>query len=308
MVYDKLPIDISRLKSYFPELKKIYDSNIPVNGEQLVYNAEIALDIKEEERKEFEQRYLLLMDKFGIINESYIYTDIFYITQKIIHELELLNSLISLDSQTLNALDFLIEYQELVLEVDAKRTSGDSRYQSDKEDAIIIQVKDRHSNGGIPLIYDGAGRLIMKMVYKAFKTTFHNTSLSHILEEHDEIPSLATLKRLRMPRISRDVTLSKEMLSATADILTSYFKSYLPKGSLSRKKNLFIYELFYLFNTLKYAGKVKDIDCSKLKRTNLNIVYSLPLEANKHSSLITELIKNSNRRDKPLSGAFLSFN
>ncbi len=307
MVYDKLPIDISRLKFYFPEFEQIYNNNKPVNNEPLIYNAEIALDISEQEKEAFEQRYLQLLTKFNIPTTDYALTDILYICQKVIHELQLIETLRDLDPQTLNALDFLIGYQELVQEVNKNKSLNKHNYKSNDEDAIIIQVKDKHSNGAIPLHYDGSGRLIVKMIYKAFKTTFYNTTLSHVLENYDEIPPLEVLRELKTPNATKDSTLTKEMLSATAEILSEYFDKYLPKGILSRKKNLFIFELFYLFNTLHYAGKVMKTESETLLRAHLNPEYSLPLKSDKRSIFITELIKNSNRRDKPLSGAFLSF-
>ena len=118
MVYDKLPINVSRLNTYFPELTRIYNKNIHVNDKELIYHAEITLDIEDEEKEAFEHRYIQLMNKFKVSNDGYSYADIIYICQKTLYELEFMLDLISLDPQTLNALDFLIGYQELVKEVD----------------------------------------------------------------------------------------------------------------------------------------------------------------------------------------------
>lgn len=296
MIHDKIPVDISRLKEYFPEFDTIYQQNNPVNNESIIFNADATLDINEDEQVAFENRYILLMKKYSLPEDCY--SDIFYINQKIIHDLNLLKALSASDTQIQNALDFLIGYQELVEEVNIKGY---------REDPIIIQVKDKGSNGAVPLLYDGSGRFIVKMIYKAFKTSFHDVNLSYLLEDYPEIPPLDILQKLKSHKWGKNEKLTKEMLSKTADILTDYFERHLPEGALSRKKNLFIYELFYLFNTLQYAGKVIDIDSKTLKREHLNSPYKLPLDRKQHSLFIKELIKNSKKRNNPLSGAFLTF-
>lgn len=301
MVYENIIIDISKLRHYYPKLKDIYNANKPIYDEAILYHADIALDISKDEKDVFEQLYLLLMRKFNIPEQSY--TDIFYITQYMTFQSQTIEFLDDLDPQTTHALNFLIGYQELVKEVDEKKQNNVGEIS--KSDPIIIQVKNKKANGAIPLYYDGSGRLIVNMIYKAFKTTFHNTTLSHLLDDYPDIPPLEKLKELKTPGQDKKERIAKEMLGETARILSQYFIDYLPVGLLNRKKNLLVYELFYLFNTLQYAGKVKEINSSSLIRKQLNIPYLLPLDKTTHSSFITEFIKNHNKRDKDPSGAFL---
>jgi len=306
MVHDNIPINLSRLKDYFPELKKLYKQSIPADNEPLVTNAEISLEIEEGEQDDFERRYLLFIQKYNIPEDSI--GDILYINQKITYDLNHVTELSFVDNNVHKALDFLIGYQQLVEDVELKKIRDQDGYRSNQPDPIIIQVKDKGSNGATPLNFDGSGRFIVKMIYQAFKSSFNNTSLSHILEEYPEIPPLKTLLLLRAPDFIKHKVITQEMLSKTAVILSKYFDDYFAEAVYKRKKNLIIYELFYLFDTLKYSGKVMNIDSGKeLRRVNLKTEYILPLDESQHSSFIKELIKNNNRRNQPLSGAFMSF-
>ncbi|WAC39248.1 hypothetical protein [Pedobacter sp. SL55] len=304
MLHDTIPIYIHRLTKFYPNLNKLARSRkLEENSNQLI-DIDVVIPAKDDEDKAFENRYLALMEKYNIPTKNY--GDILYICQKPLYDFEHIKDLQSIDAQTENALDFLIGYQELVIEVAAKRAAGKEYYAKDKEDAIIIQVKDKHTNEATPLIYDGAGRFIVKMIYNAFKTSFRNISLSYLLADYDDIPPLEKLKELKSSEWESDKRIQKEMVHETAHILTQYFEEYIPKAVLSRKKNLFIYELFYLFNILQYAGKVSDIETLNIKREHLRLRYRLPLEKKYHTSLISELLKNYNKRKKHLSSAFLN--
>ena len=306
MVQDTIPINLSRLKDYFPELEKLYNRNIPIDNEPLLMNAEISLEIDEGEQDAFERRYLFFIEKYGIPEDTI--GDVLYINQKITYDLNSLTEFSMVDNNVHKALDFLIGYQKLVEEVEVKKMKNKEGYKTNQADPIIIQVKEKGSNGAISLNYDGSGRFIVNMIYQAFKTSFNNTSLSYVFEEYTEIPPLKTLLLLRAPDFIRHKVIAQEMLSKTAVILSKYFEDHFAESVYKRKKNLIIYELFYLFDTLKYAGKVMKIDSSKdLKRVNLKTDYILPLDESKHSDFIKELIKNNNRRDTPLSGAFMTF-
>ncbi|WP_175470551.1 hypothetical protein [Pedobacter hartonius] len=277
----------------------------PSDGEPLIINMEILLEINEGEQNAFESRYLLLIEKYGIPEDAA--GDILYINQKITHDLTNLDIIRNADTQTLNALDFLIGYQKLVDDINIKKAQNKTGYTTNEEDPITIQVKDRHSNGAVPLLYEGSGRFIVKMIYQALKTSFNNTALSYILDDYPEIPPLEQLIYLRGEDMDSRKLIAREMVAKTASILSAYFEKYIPKPVYSKKKNSIIYELFYLFDTLKYAGKVMDVDSSTLIRMNLKKDYTLPLDKSRHADFIKEVIKNDHRRDHPLSGAFLTF-
>lgn len=304
MVHDEILVNVSKLKYFYPVLDGLSKKNAS-GDEPLILGIDILLEINQGEQDDFESRYLLLMEKYSIPEDAV--GDILYINQKVFYDLISIDTLRQLNQQTQNALDFLIGYQQLVAEIKLKGEQNKPGYGTNDIDPLIIQVKDKFSNGAVPLFYEGSGRFIVKMIYQAIKTSFNNTALSYILEDYPEIPPLEQLIYLRQEDIGSRKLIAREMVAKTASILSDYFEEYIPKPVHSKKKNLIIYELFYLFDTLKYAGKVMGVDSDTLRRTNLKKDYNLPLDKSKHSNFIKEVIKNGQRRDYPLSGAFLTF-
>lgn len=284
MIYQSSTIDLSRLKLYYPELKETFKrlNHTEVNG--LKFNVDLAYDLPETELKPFETRFALLMNKYNIVEE--FWTDLTYINQIIITELENVQFFSELDPETSNAIDFLIGYQDLV------KQESKSGKNSAKNDPFVIQFKRKSQNGGINLNYHGSAKLVVKLIYKAFKTSFNNPTLSNLLEDYKEIPPINVLEEFIMPPNIKRNNLAKMLLQESAEILSDYFEKHIPKNVFARKKNLIIFELFYLFDTFRYAGSILNIDTSNIRRRNLNTIYTLPtFKDHSYSEIIKELIK-----------------
>lgn len=283
MIYEPFPVNLSRLQLYYPEIKEIVAKLNYKIDETNEFNITCVFDLQESEIEPFQDRFAQLMDKYKI-NQNY-WADLIYINQVITRELENDQFFFELDPETSNAIDFLIGYQEIVKE------ELKSSKKSTTKDPFVIQFKRKSQNGGINLNYHGSAQLIMKHIFKAFKTSFANPTLSLLLEEYKEIPPIEVLKEFQLPPQAKREKFTKYLLQQSAETLSNYFEKYIPKKVHSRKKNLIIFELFYLFDTFRYGGSILNVDTSLIRRRNLDIVYSLPFNESKCSQMIKELLK-----------------
>ncbi len=283
MIYHSFTINLSRLHSYYPELDNTFNKLKPTGDQDLSFNIDFAFDLQESDIDPFQDRFAKLMDYYKIDQD--FWADLIYINQVIIRELENEQFYFELDPETSNAIEFLIGYQEVV------KQEFKSGKKSSNTDPFVIQFKRKSQNGGVNLNYHGSAQLIVKQIYKAFKTSFANPTLSLLLEDYKEIPTIEVLKELNLPPAIKRDNLAKRLLQNSAEILSDYFEKHIPKEVHSRKKNLIIFELFYLFDTFQYAGSVLKVDTSSIRRRNLDIVYSLPFTESKCSEMIKELLK-----------------
>lgn len=294
-------MNLTRLYRYYPELTGELNNLNHSFEKKPGFNIVLERDSNDDNTKDgakeksvvldpFESRFKLLMNKYGIAEEYWI--DLIYINQVILKELENEQFFFELDPETSNAIDFLIGYQELVKqEENSKKTSNNT-------DPFVIHVKRKSHNTGVSLNYHGSAQLIMRQIFKAFKTSFANPTLSLLLEDYKEIPSIDVLKDFNLPPEIKRNNLAKKLLQNSAEILSDYFEKYIPKKVHSRKKNLIIFELFYLFDTIRYAGSVLKVDTLSIRRRNLDIVYSLPFNESKCSEMIKELMKKGKSNTK----------
>ncbi|OYZ30394.1 MAG: hypothetical protein B7X86_13910 [Sphingobacteriales bacterium 17-39-43] len=283
MIYHSFTVNLPRLYPYYPEMGNTFNKLNHTGAEDLGFKIDLAFDLQESEVDPFQDRFAQLMNKYNIADEFWI--DLIYINQVIIRELDNDQFYFELDPETSNAIDFLIGYQEIVKE------ELKSSKKSTTKDPFVIQFKRKSQNGGVNLDYHGSAQLILKLIFKAFKTSFANPTLSLLLEDYKEIPPIEVLKEFQLPPQAKREKFAKYLLQQSAEILSDYFEKYIPKKVHSRKKNLIIFELFYLFDTFQYGGSILNVDASSIRRRNLDIVYSLPFNESKCSQMIKELLK-----------------
>jgi hypothetical protein len=296
MIYESFTVNLSRLQLYYPEIKEIVTKLNRKIDETKEFDIPCAFDLQESEINPFQDRFAQLMNKYKIDQD--FWADLIYINQVIIRELENDQLFFELDPETSSAIDFLIGYHELVQEEEklAKNKKADLEDET-KKDPFVIQFKSKSLNGGVNLDYHGSAQLIMKHIFKAFKTTFANPTLSLLLEDYKEIPPIEVLKEINLPPTVKRDKLAKSLLISSAEILSDYFEKYIPEKVHSRKTNLIIFELFYLFDTLQYGGSLSTIDTSTIRKRNLNAAYTLPTFIDQtHSKIIKALFRKGKRQ------------
>lgn len=283
--------DLLILKDYSDEINAYYKLNA-IKGESYVESRTCYVDINEAETHYFIDAWEQLMSKFKIPSAHHNY--ILYITQSFYSKLEVDNQNIYDLTNAANAIDFFIGYMN---EAEIAKSKGKHNTIEEAIDKKVqLQIKSPHSGLPITLNYYGATRFAIDHLYKAIKA--NDVILLGLLKKHKAIPSLDVLTTFKESLQFKIDNPHHFYLLEIISLLQRYFNRYLAT-ELSRKQHLFLFELLYLFDFLKYSGKVNNHYGSDFSlKSNLpdkKFTSTKRVKDIDKVAFVKALIKNSNR-------------
>jgi len=245
--------------------------------------------IKDEEVQPFMFAWEALMSRFNISPIHHkpfleIVSDTFELIDRDTLYIYELNSAI-------DAIDFLIEYSERF----DKLAKEKSIPNLDNLAKVRVELNQRE----IEFKYPSAAQVIVKSLYHYLRN--NDNFLHSEFFTAEALPSTDFLKTVRQ-RLGDKLKYGNQyyVIRLSKDLQT-YIEEHL-KAPLSRKVNLFIFEILYLFNLLRYAGKVKKRNCEEFSlndKTGTDKYASyIGLTGNEKSQLVTAIVANANAADK----------
>jgi hypothetical protein len=189
------------------------------------------------------------------------------------------------------ALNFLISYSE--------------RFEATLKDKKPIEVdsyaKVKFELAALPieLNYPDISQITFKALYQHFRS--YDNFLRQSLQPYKLSPSAEILKELKKALgEQRDYNMQFDVIQLIEQ-LKAYINEHL-SSQLSRKVNYFIFELLYLFNIIRYAGKVGGEQSTKFALSEAFTTSKfapLIMEAKSKSKYITTIVANAAKKEQP---------
>jgi hypothetical protein len=191
---------------------------------------------------------------------------------------------------SVDALDFLINYSE--------------RFEATLKDKKPIEIdsyaKVKFELAALPieLVYPDISQITFKALYQHFR--IYDNFLRQSLQPYKSAPSIQVLKGIRSELGSERDDSEQSYVIQQIEHLKGYVNEHL-SIELSRKVNYFVFELLYLFNIIRYAGKVGGEQSTKFALAD-NFTTSkftpLIMEAKSKSKYITTIVANASKKEQ----------
>jgi hypothetical protein len=196
-------------------------------------------------------------------------------------------------NNALEAINFFIRYREAADKIEVKYGSSNSKFDE------LMKLQIVAANQPISLDYPGITKATINLLYNFLKG--NDIHLIYHLGPHPEIPSLDILNGIKGHLNHNYDYKYQPWLIYTLEQVKEYINTHLTQV-LIRKVNLFIFEVFYLFNLLQYAGKVNNIDSSRFELSDtypkLKFKPTVKLSDTEKSNFIKTVIINAIKAEK----------
>jgi len=250
-----------------------------------------AIYIKSNEVESFKMAWENLMINFSIPTEHQ--TRLFEVLLGFFTTLDHQSLYIYEINNSIDALDFLIKYTQRFEEAfNDKRPIEIDTYAKVKFELAALPIE---------LNYPDISQITFKALYQHFRS--YDNFLRQSLQPYKLSPSAEILKDLkRALGEQRDYNMQFDVIRLIEQ-LKAYINEHL-SSQLSRKVNYFIFELLYLFNIIRYAGKVGGEHSTKFALSEAFTTSKftpLIMEAKSKSKYITTIVANASKKEQPNS-------
>ena len=194
---------------------------------------------------------------------------------------------------SIDALDFLIKYSERFKEaVKDKKPIEIDTYAKVKFELAALPIE---------LVYPDISQITFKALYQHFRS--YDNFLRQSLHPYKLPPSAEILNNLRSELgEQREYSMQFDVIQLIEQ-LKEYINEHL-SSQLSRRVNYFIFELLYLFNIIRYAGKVGGEQSTKFALSEAFTTSKftpLIMEPKSKSKYITTIVANASKKEQPNS-------
>ncbi|MDF3078029.1 MAG: hypothetical protein K0S09_1918 [Sphingobacteriaceae bacterium] len=271
MVEATQELDLERIAKYNEVLNAQFRL-IKKSGWSQVIPVELQLEITDEQFDPFRTAFCDLATSFNIPEEHHKY--LLFICQNFYNKVQDIDAISFELQEAYDTILFFKGYAEMV-DKEQKKLKGKG---VPSKPAFTLQVQKQGHSKGIEMSLT-LSTIALKSIYTQQRIRLSRSNYSGVLRSYKVIPPLDVLTSLTSDLESEINYPGEIFVSETVDDLKDYISTYLPHA-LVNQKNEFIFDLLYLFDILRFTGKVDNFLGTDLIRKDFRIANYRTLPAN----------------------------